>query len=43
MVENKPFFVYQKKPGIMAVLNSQKDISDSLYWDIEKLIAYIKH
>ncbi len=32
-----------KKSGSMAFFNSQKDIPGSLHWDIEKLIAFIKH
>ncbi|MDE6906371.1 MAG: sugar nucleotide-binding protein [Lachnospiraceae bacterium] len=40
--EKEPCFVYQKEPGVMAVLSSRKDIPDSLKWNSEKLIAYLK-
>lgn len=37
----RPEFVFQKNPGVMAVLSNRKDIPDQLKWSNKKLIQYL--
>lgn len=37
----RPEFVFQKNPGVMAVLSNRKDILDQLKWSNKKLIQYL--
>ena len=36
-----PEFIFQKNPGVMAVLSNRKDIPDELKWTTRKLIQYL--
>ena len=36
-----PEFVFQKNPGVMAVLSNRKDIPNELKWNNKKLIQYL--
>ena len=37
----RPEFVFQKNPGVMAVLSNRKDMPDELKWNNKKLVRYL--